>query len=239
MAKSEYKSITADTQRLIDGQEGLEVEFKSEPSGVKPETLVAFANGIGGTILVGVDESTSKKELQRGVVVGSKVGDKIKQGFVSTANSCRPPIEISIRVENSGSDKPIFRLDVSEGADKPYATSSGLYKIRSEGQNVAIDPGMITAIILEREADEFVSRFKHASDELVTKLNEIYRDLENQIIQVGFAANNATEAAKGAENAAREAIEAAQDAAAVAHDAMTSAMDAAAAAEEAAASSEY
>jgi hypothetical protein len=53
----------------------------------------------------------------------------------------------------------------------------------------------MTAMILEREADEFVSRFKHASDELMRKLNEIYRNLENQIIQVEFAVKEATEAA--------------------------------------------
>lgn len=239
MAKAEFKSITADTRRLLDSQESREVEFKREPNGVRAEIFVAFANGIGGTILVGVDEHSTQQGLQRGVVVGCNVTDRVMQGFISTANSCRPPIDIAIRVENLASIKPIIRIDVREGVDKPYATSSGQYKIRSQGQNVAIDPGLMTAIILEREADEFVSRFKHASDDLLMKLNEIYRNLESQIIQVEFAAQEATEAAAGAEIAAREAIDAAMGAADAAYGAMTSAMDASAAAEDAATSVEY
>lgn len=239
MAKTEFKSITADTQRMIDGQEGLEVEFKSEAKGLKAETFVAFANGIGGTILVGVDEQPAKKGPQRGAVVGCKVDDKTKQGLISTANSCRPPIAIGLRIENTASEKPIIRIDIPEGTDKPYATSSGTYKLRSEGQNVAMDPSMMTAIILEREAEKFVARFRHAADELLGKLNEIYANLENQIIEVEFAAKEATEAAAGAELAANEAIEAAVGAADAAHGAMTAAVDAASAAEEAAAAPEF
>jgi len=69
----EYKGLTADTKRLLAGQEGHGVDFKVKPDGVKAEDFVAFANGRGGTILVGVAEETGEHGLQEGVVVGCSI----------------------------------------------------------------------------------------------------------------------------------------------------------------------
>ena len=204
-SQNEYKSISADSQRLIEGQEGRDVDFKVKPDGVKAEDFVALANARGGSILVGVDEQADKNGIQSGIVVGCSISDKTRQAFISTAASCRPTIDISVRVENSGTNKPIYRIDVSEGKDKPYCTSSGLYKIRAEGQNVAIDPSLMKAIILDKEAGEFVARFKAAGNELLKQINKVHQDLGRQIQRVEQAAEEATEAARDAEQAAIEA----------------------------------
>jgi len=193
--RNDYKSLTADTQRLLDGQEGRDVDFKAKPDGVKAEDFVALANARGGTILVGIEEQSSKHGKQRGIVVGCSIGDIVRQAFISTAASCRPTIDITIRIENSGSEKPIYRIDMLEGIDKPYCTSSGLYKIRAEGQNVAIDPPLMKAIILEKEAN----------DELLKQINRVHLDLVEQIQRVEQAADEATEAARDAEQAALDA----------------------------------
>jgi predicted HTH transcriptional regulator len=204
-SRNDYKSITSDTQRIIDGQEGRNVDFKAKPDGVKAEDFVALANAQGGTILVGVEEQQNKQAKQRGVVKGCSMSDNVRQGFISTAANCRPSIDITVRIENSRSTKPIYRIDVPEGKVKPYCTGSGLYKMRAEGQNVAIDPPLMRAIILEKEAEEFVARFKAAGDELLKEIDRVHQDLAEQIQRVERAAEEATEAAYDAERAAKQA----------------------------------
>jgi predicted HTH transcriptional regulator len=63
-SRDDYKFLTADTKRLLDGQEGRYVDFKAKPDGVKAEDFVALANARGGTILIGVDEPADKKSKQ-------------------------------------------------------------------------------------------------------------------------------------------------------------------------------
>lgn len=212
MKKSEYKSITAATKRLLQGQEDRDVDFKINPKAIDPEDFVAFANTRGGTILSGVEEQITKEGLQRGKVRGCKISDKIRQGIISTANSCRPSIDISVQVENSTTTRPILRIDINEGADKPYATSSGLYKMRADGQNIGIDPAMMKALILERESDQFVSRFRHAADDLMDELLKIHFFLSGQIGQLQKTTQQAIEASTEAASAAQIATEAAIDA---------------------------
>ncbi len=212
MAQTEYRGLTADTKRLLQGQEGREVDFELAPGGVKAELFVALANARGGSILIGVDEEVGDDGIQRGSVAGCPVDDKVRQGLISSAASCRPLIDIEIRIENLGTKKPIFRIDVPEGANKPYCTSSGTYKIRAEGQNTALDPSMIRAMILEQESDQFVARFKAAADELLKQVNQVHTDLAEQIQRVKQAADEATNAAYMAEQAGRDAEQAAIEA---------------------------
>jgi predicted HTH transcriptional regulator len=197
--------LSEDTLKLLAGQEGRSVDFKSRPEGVRPEDFVAFANGQGGTILVGVEEQRDAEGKQSGRVVGCLVEDQIRQGFISMATSCRPAIDIQVRVENAGSGKPIFRIDILEGANKPYCTASGLYKIRADGQNVPVDPTLMRAIILEKEADQFVARFKQASEDLLQQVEDVRSDIIGQIGRVEKVAEKAIDAAQAAEKAANEA----------------------------------
>src|SRR5215211_1427174 len=57
------------TRRLLTQSEGMQVDFKRDAEAVKPEDIVAFANGGGGTILIGVDEIRGVNGIQRGKVV--------------------------------------------------------------------------------------------------------------------------------------------------------------------------
>lgn len=101
--QNDYKSLTADTQRLLDGQEGRDVDFKVKSDGVKAEDFVALANAQGGTILVGVEEQSDKNDKQSGVAIDCSLSDRVRQAFISTAASCRPSIGITLRIENSRS----------------------------------------------------------------------------------------------------------------------------------------
>jgi ATP-dependent DNA helicase RecG len=178
------------------------VDFKAKPSGVKPEDIVALANARGGTILIGVEERHDARGRQGGIIIGCTVTDQDRQALVSMAGSCRPGIDIALRIENTRGSKPILRIDVAAGKAKPYCTSSGTYKIRVDGQNAAIDPALMKAIILESEASVFVSRFKAAADELLDAITRVHLDLTEQLERVELAADQATEAATAAEEAA-------------------------------------
>ena len=121
------------------------------------------------------------------------------------AASCKPSINIEVHRENTTTKKPILRIDLPEGEMKPYCTGSGTYKLRADGQNVAIDPQLMRAIILQAEADEFVARFKAAGDALVGELNAVHTDLTRQIEIVEAVAAEAAEAARDAQQAADDA----------------------------------
>jgi predicted HTH transcriptional regulator len=198
---------------LLKGQESRDVDFKESPGGVDPEDFVAFANASGGTILVGVKEIETQHGLQRGRVMGCAISDQTKVSFVSKASSCRPAIDIEITVENLR-DQPIYRIDIPEGTHKPYCTAKGTYKIRSDGRNVAIDPDMMAALILERETEQFVKRFRAAADEVIENLKQMDAKLDT----VENVADRAASAAENAMRAAGEAMDAAHEAAAAAED---------------------
>ncbi len=216
-SQTEFQTIRTDTQQLLEGQEGREVDFKESPGGVDTEDFIAFANAGGGTILVGVEEIQTEQGLQRGRVVGCTISDQAKLSFINKASSCRPPIEIEIAVENLRS-QPIYRIDIPEGVRKPYCTEKGIYKIRSDGRNVAIDPDMMAALILERETEQFVERFRTAADEVVDSLEQMEKRLNKSLDRIESVTQEAANAANRATMAAEEATSAAYDAAIAAED---------------------
>jgi predicted HTH transcriptional regulator len=104
MEKQEYKGVSKRARALLNGQENYDVDFKRAVSGLESDDMVAFANSRhGGAILIGVDEMKIADGRQRGKIVGCPVGDKEKLSIISRAESCIPPVEVQIIVENAGS----------------------------------------------------------------------------------------------------------------------------------------
>jgi hypothetical protein len=115
-------------------------------------------------------------------------------------------------------EDPIYRIDIPEGSHKPYCTQKGTYKIRSDGYNVAIDPDMMAVLILERESEQFVERFRSAAEEVVRNLQQMEERLRSKLDEVDRVAQTAVHAADQASQAAEEATSAAYEAAAAAED---------------------
>ncbi len=129
----EFRTITKKTKALLKRSEDYEVDYKISVGGIESKDFVAFANSSnGGTILVGVDEINDENGFQKGKVVGCDVGDESKLTIINKATPCRPPVELDIIIENT-SDKPIYRIDIPSGYNKPYCTNSGQYLIRHKG----------------------------------------------------------------------------------------------------------
>ena len=121
----------ADTQKLVDelrarGAESSLVEVKAGAGGLPkslPETISAFANGSGGTILVGLDDRTFQP-----VGIDSEA---IRDGLAGmAADSLHPPVRGDIEIDLIDDGHRVVRFDVPEvhPGDKPcYVKARGRY----------------------------------------------------------------------------------------------------------------
>ena len=139
--------------------------------------LVAFANTeAGGSILIGVKETTGRNGKQIGVPIGIAVSDNAKLIIVNRALSCVPPLKVKIIVENINS-KPFFRVDISGGAQKPYSTDGGVYKIREDARKKPLHQDALLHFFLEREAKNFRQRFSDATSSIERKLSNTLQQI--------------------------------------------------------------
>ncbi len=191
-----FSRIRAQTLRMIRGEEGTDVDYKESPQAVTPEDIVALANARGGTIIVGVKEQR-KDERQYGEIIGCSTGEEERRKLLHKASSCFPPMNITLTEEGSGTRK-VIRVDVPEAPAKPCCSPSGAYKIRRGSINVAIDPQLMTTLILQRESDQFLSRFKEAGKEVISALKKTENYLDARIQEAQDAAEEAASAAEDA-----------------------------------------
>ncbi len=114
---------------LISRGEDSRTQFKRSQDVTNAKSLageiVAFANGKGGKILIGVDDD--------GVIIGLSPDDirRINQLIANTATNCiRPPI--NPETENiSVGDRLVMVVSIPEGISKPYADSDGVFWVKS------------------------------------------------------------------------------------------------------------
>ena len=104
------------TEMLIREGEGLTIEFKERYTPGIDRDIVAFANSKGGLLLLGVDD--------RGKVVGEKLTNKMKAEINNIARNCDPSIHIK-KISQAGK---VVVIEVAEGEEKPYGSSSGYYR---------------------------------------------------------------------------------------------------------------
>lgn len=170
--KSNFQNISKKARSLLSSGESKSVDYKIKLAGLHPDDLVAFANSKnGGTILIGVREISGRGGKQEGEPIGHPIDDKSKLQIMGKALSCSPPIQIEIFVENIA-DRAFYRIEIPSGANKPYSTSSGTYKIREDGHNIPLLPEPLLRIFLEQEAAEFKLRFAEATRELESGMSD-------------------------------------------------------------------
>ncbi|WP_328797978.1 AlbA family DNA-binding domain-containing protein [Marinobacterium alkalitolerans] len=181
----EYKRLSQRTRHLLSLPEGVNVDFKREVQAVRSSDLVAFANSpFGGTLLIGIDEFTTRDGVQRGRVVGCEVDDKARLTLVNKSTGCIPNIELRIFTENLAVSKPILRVEIASGPHKPYCTQRGEYAIRTDGRNRAMLPEELLAIFMEREGELFLSRFRKAVHQLEHQLGTVSHALSEGMLGV-------------------------------------------------------
>jgi hypothetical protein len=181
----EYRRLSKRTQHLLNAPEGVNVDFKREVQAVRSADLVAFANSpLGGTLLIGIDEYTSADGVQRGRIVGCDVDDRARLLLVNKATECIPNVELQIYTENLAQSRPILRIEIPSGHLKPYCTHGGEYRIRTDGRNRALLPEELLAIYMDREGEQFLSRFRHAVTQLEHQVEGINHALSHGMLNV-------------------------------------------------------
>lgn len=165
-------------------EESFDVEYKQHIKGLDSGDLVAFANSEqGGIIYIGVKEDRDKVGKQIGKVVGHKINDTFKLSILDKAQSCVPPVNVSIEtIEVNG--KSLYKINIPPGLYKPYCTKGGTYKIRGDGQNHALTPNQLLSIFMENEREKFVDRFKEATTELENVMSHFKLEVTNQTTKI-------------------------------------------------------
>ena len=135
----EYDILT-----MIKQGENQHIEFKQELDNKHKEefieSVVAFANGKGGAILIGVDDKSN--------VIGFNK-DKIEEHIINIIRSqCDPFIEPELQSVEID-DKPIIVVRINEGTNKPYT-------LRNRG--VYVRSGSTDRIASRIELDEFYKK---------------------------------------------------------------------------------
>jgi predicted HTH transcriptional regulator len=177
---SEYRTLSKIARQLLNNSEGMDVEFKREMNGLKPSTLIAFANSnTGGNILIGVKEVTING-IQRGEICGCDVSDSQRMIITNKAADCSPPVNLNLYVENLNKD-PFFRIEVLSGKNKPYCTKSGEYLIREDGRCRALHQDELLAIFMNKEGEKFISRFREAVTGLENRVESMDKKLHQSI----------------------------------------------------------
>ncbi len=188
MEKDVYMSISRKSRALLNRQEGLDVDFKMTIKAVEATDLVAFANSEkGGTILVGVGEAEDENSMQKGKIIGCLVGDKERLFVLSKAESCVPPVEVNLIIENYAR-KPFYRIEIPSGKEKPYCTAGGTYKIRGDGRTNTLLPGRLLSLFIEKQSEIFFNRFREATKELgksmLSSNSELQEELHGLLIKI-------------------------------------------------------
>lgn len=180
--QSEYSGLSERAEELLGSQEGVGLDFKESVGALSAEDLVAFANTeAGGTILLGVRELKDPRGMQRTEIVGCEVGDRAKLNILGKAESCIPPVEVRVILENAEGSRPFLRLEVQPGRIRPCCTSGGTYKIRGDARNEALTPDRLLSLFLETENARFVNRFRGAASDLETSLLEVKKKLVSEM----------------------------------------------------------
>ena len=104
---------TEELELILEEGEGYLIEFKEKPAQIDRE-MVAFANGSGGRIFIGISDS--------GRIKGIRATNQLKSQIQDIANNCDPPIKIKLQELAS-----LLVVHVSQGSEKPYSCSLGFY----------------------------------------------------------------------------------------------------------------
>jgi ATP-dependent DNA helicase RecG len=129
---------------LIHEGEGLTIEFKERYTPRIDEDIVAFANGKGGTILLGVRDD--------GTITGERLTNDLKAKINSLTRNCKP--SITTRLSQVGS---LVAVVVEEGLEKPYSCSSGYFR-RLDGNTQKMSHEELRIMFAENEPLPFEER---------------------------------------------------------------------------------
>ncbi|MGM9844038.1 MAG: ATP-binding protein [Muribaculaceae bacterium] len=132
--------------RLIEGKENGQVEFKETTGQLERsmETICAFLNGNGGTILFGVADN--------GKIIGQEVSDKTKRDIVEAISRIEPMTKVEtsyVTLPDSG--KKIIVLHVEKAEKGRPFTYKGRAYMRVESVTTTMPQSKYNELLIQRE----------------------------------------------------------------------------------------
>jgi ATP-dependent DNA helicase RecG len=141
--------MTSSSLSLDPSQQSEHVAFARDTTTVSKlaETLVAFANTGGGTLLVGLD-------LRSGKPTGLKDPEATMDRALQAALSTDPPLIIPLPQVAEHDEHPVLVVTVPPGLPHVYSFR-GKYLVRDGTRNRPLDPRWLRRLMMERGAVSF------------------------------------------------------------------------------------
>ena len=120
-----------DLQSLIQQGESETFEFKKSTANLKSgaETLCAFLNGEGGTVLIGISDAMK--------IIGQDVTDQTRQEIANTLRKFEPTANIEIQYIDCASGKKVIMLIAHPDARSiPYSFDGRAYERKESSTNL-------------------------------------------------------------------------------------------------------
>jgi len=117
---------------VLSEGEGPFIEFKEKVGKTLAREIVAFANAMGGRILLGVSDDSTP--------VGIHIENRLKSTLQDIARNCDPSVIMALETVGD-----ILVLEIPEGINKPHACSDGFF-IRIGANSQKLDRDEIFAM---------------------------------------------------------------------------------------------
>ena len=135
---------------LITGLESSQIEFKETTGQLERgmETICAFLNGEGGTVLFGVTD--------KGKVIGQDIADNTKRNIAEAINRLEPLAEVQLSyVAIPGSDKKVIALHVEDSRFERPFTYKGRPYYRVESMTTTMPQSIYNEFLMFRDGSKY------------------------------------------------------------------------------------
>ena len=193
MTKFELEGIQA---YPYDRRPGQLLAFMPEPEAqLLAETLVAFANSDGGTILIGVDEA--------GRAAGQVYADEVEVALRATVEKCRPPVDA--RWHQAAAEEGLAFAIVVARSSELHSLADGRVLVRAGAENRPLSGDQIRQLAATKSTGDFEAelapgaRREDFDDEVVAEFatkwqerqpREWMRPVDNLLLEVGAVDEN-------------------------------------------------
>ena len=109
------------------------------------ETLVAFSNSDGGTVLIGADES--------GRVTGQIFADEVEVALQAAVRECRPPVEV--RWHQAAAEEGLAFAVVVTRSPELHSLADGRVLVRAGAENRPLSGGEIRQLAATKSTGDF------------------------------------------------------------------------------------